>query len=354
MTAYAARAEAGLGMLGGLFGVDLAASAGPAAAALFGRWGHRESRGAAAGSGPPPYEYSVALGDRAEIRLFFRPLAPAGDSSPAASWEQGWRTLDGLSRDHGVPLTRARLLADLFEPVSADAATGMCLAAAVEPGGVTGVKVYFDGMAQGVARNRDLMAAAMSRLGFEAAWRRLEPRLPAFLPSFSVDLLDRPDARAKLYAVVPDATSAEIEDRVAGLPGYAAGTAAAFGTALSARRDGALAGTRARPMLCWSMTAPVTRHPDDVTLYLPFREYVPDGRDARERLAALLPPDRLAPVAALGEHASGDGPPVNPFHWAAVKLRRAPANLTLYIGADLTDLPAGSAPGRARTPAGAA
>ena len=345
--AYAGRARAGLTRLGEIFGLDagFGGYARDAVTALFQGWGDRVSQSGGAAPGPAPYEYSVALATgHTEVRVFLRPLPATGAVSPAGSWEQGWRTLELLGRDAGVPVDGVRHLTDLFRPTSPQAASGLLLAASVAPGGVGGVKVYLDGVAAGLADNGRVMGEGLARLGYGSAWQWLQRHYPQglrqLMPSLAVDLVPAPAARTKLYTFVQESSPAELERHLRALPGYASGTAADFADAVGGSDPAVFASTRARPMLCWSMTARSREHPDDATLYLPFREYVPDPRRALERLAALLDPDQLDRVAALCAHTAATGDPVNPFHWAAIRLNRPRrSGLTLYVAAGLVDPP---------------
>ncbi|MFJ5681002.1 tryptophan dimethylallyltransferase family protein [Streptomyces sp. NPDC093097] len=341
---YADRAVRGMRYLGDVLelGPGFAASTADAVALLFGSWGHRTSRGieesekARRGA---PFEYSLVLdADRVDVRIFFRPLAPNGATTARASWQQGWRTLETLE-DRGVAeLVHARTLRDLFQPRSDRAAFGLCTAVSVRPDGIGASKVYFDTMAAGIERNRDLVGEALDRLGHGPAWRWLQEHdphglahlIPAF---FSLDLHTSPRARVKFYTTVDERSTSALAARVGELSDTARSTAAAFVDSMSADSSQALAGPGVRPTLCWSMTSRSDAQPDDATLYLPFNRYAPDREDALSRLRKLLAPALYPKMENLVRATEVE----NPFHWAATKLNRTGSALTLYVAADIVE-----------------
>ncbi|MCQ4040471.1 hypothetical protein ACFOSC_29090 [Streptantibioticus rubrisoli] len=284
-------------------------------------------------------------GDRVDVRLFFRPLAAEGATDADASWEQGWRTLTRLEQRDRAHLERARGLGDLFRPRSRQAAFGLCLAASVQPLTVGRVKVYFDTLAAGTERNRQVLAEALNRIGLGAAWSWLQEHDPAgmthLMPAFfALDVDGSPDARVKFYTTVAERSASQLAARLAPFSDTARRTAAGFleNTAVDAAE--ALAQPGVRPTLCWSMTARCHHRPVDATLYLPFNQYAPEGGQTLGRLRKTLAPRHFRAIERLvTRHAAVVPPnePENPFHWAATKLVRDRESLTLYISAAAVD-----------------
>ncbi|MFF2956593.1 hypothetical protein ACFVVU_35275 [Kitasatospora sp. NPDC057965] len=368
---FGGRAARGLRLLSGMLGLgpDVAAAVDDAVPLLFDGWGHRDSR--CSDSADPtarvaPFEYSVVLGGGApELRIFLRPLPPAGDTTALGSWEQGRRILAALERRGFASTGRAAALYDLFRPVDRQASFGLCLAASVRPGGLSGVKVYFDTLAQGRARNRELVGEALERLGHGEAWRWLRRNDPASIevpmPAvFSLDLVESPAARAKFYTTVTERSAERLEERMARLSPAARRRTAALLAALPVAGPQALAAPGIRPTLCWSLTARCPGRPEDAALYLPFNHYTPRPEAASARLAGLLAPESRGLVEALVTHCAAapggggaggggadgggadGGGAGNPFHWVAAKLARPDRELTLYLSADRVDAAAGA------------
>ncbi|MFJ6137264.1 tryptophan dimethylallyltransferase family protein [Kitasatospora sp. NPDC092286] len=348
---FAERAARGLRWLGEALalGPGFGTAVDAAVPLLFDGWGHRDSRGsdpADPAARVAPFEYSLVLGDgEPELRIFLRPLPPAGNTTALGSWEQGWRILAELERQNVATAGRAAVLRDLFRPVSRKASFGLCLAATVRPDGLSGVKVYLDTLAQGLARNRELVGAALERLGHGEAWRWLRAHDPASIevpmPAvFSLDLVDSPAARAKFYTTITERSAGELEERMARLSATARQSTAALLDALPAAGPQALAAPGVRPTLCWSLTARHPGRPEDATLYLPFNHYTPHAAPTLARLGGLLAPavrGRVEALVARCAAAAPEGSAANPFHWAAAKLDRADGELTLYLAADRVD-----------------
>ncbi|WP_409473660.1 hypothetical protein [Streptomyces sp. HC307] len=234
---------------------------------------------------------------------------------------------------------------DLFAPRSDQAAFGMCVAATVRMSGVADPKVYFDTLASGADANRRVIGAAMERLGHGAAWRWLQRHdpegmarlMPAF---FALDLHDSPRARTKFYTTVDERSGDALQDRVGRLSPAAGRGAADLLEALSTDGSASLAAPGTRPTLCWNMTE--GERPADATLYLPFRSHTPSGREALDRLRPLVRPEHLHRLTRLVTDVQ-DEEPVNPFHWAAVKLNRSALGpLTLYVSAEFVDRASGA------------
>ncbi|MFI5618532.1 tryptophan dimethylallyltransferase family protein [Streptomyces sp. NPDC051567] len=345
---YTGLAVDGLRYLGEVLGLGdgFDAAAGECVGTLFGGWGHRVSRDT---GGPgtrqdavstAPFEYSLVLdGDRVDVRIFFRPLAPRAPTSALGSWDCGWQTLAELERRGVARLERAREIAGLFQPRSEQAAFGMCLAASVRASGVASPKLYFDTLAAGTERSREIVGAALDQLGQGGTWtwlRRHDPQgmahlMPAF---FALDLDDSPNARIKFYTTVAERSTAELESRLTPLSRTAGSAAASLVADLAPEGSEALVVPGVRPTLCWSMTSRDEARPDDATLYLPFHLYAPELRDVVNHLGRVLTPGLQARVGRLvRDHAAAVEGRANPFHWVAARLAHGRRALTLYVSA---------------------
>jgi DMATS type aromatic prenyltransferase len=236
-----------------------------------------------------PFEFSLALEDgHPELRM----LAEAqGDGTPLSNWAAAWHLTEQLGRIYGVSLTRARLIADLFEPSDDSVAFGLWHAACLRPGRAPMLKLYLNPAARGPELVDATIKEAMTRLGqldcYE--WLREHAMLRGDKDTFaylSIDLGDHAEARTKVYIAHRDATAYEIEHAMADVaehePGDVIESCVALADTCGPFTD--------RPLLtCFAFVAG-KREPITATLHLPIRCYSNNDQVVLERVGQYLSP----------------------------------------------------------------
>jgi hypothetical protein len=245
-----------------------------------------------------PFEFSLALEDgHPELRM----LAEAqGDlSTPLSNWAAAWQLTEQLGRVYGVSLTRARLIADLFEPTVDKCTFGLWHAACLRPGHAPTLKLYFNPAARGEEFVDASIKEAMTRLGqlecYE--WLREHAMLRGDKDTFaymSIDLGDHAQARTKVYIAHRDATAYDMEHAMGAAPGYMPGDAVEFCVAMA----DTCGSFPERPLLtCFAFVAG-QREPITATLHLPIRCYSDNDQVVLERIGQFLSPTEAALHAA--------------------------------------------------------
>jgi hypothetical protein len=239
-----------------------------------------------------PFEFSVALEDgRPELRL----LAEAqSDSSTAMSnWAAAWQLTEQLGRIYGVSLTRARQIADLFEPTDNNSVFGLWHAACLRPGLAPTLKLYLNPRARGDALVDASMEQAFARLGQSDSyqWLREHALLRGAKDRFaylSIDLGDQDDVRTKVYVAHHDAVASEVERVMEAVPGHVAGDAVMFCDAMASGPF------RQRPLLTCMAFVAGKREPSTCTLHIPIRCYANNDQIILDRVRRFLSPTEAA------------------------------------------------------------
>ncbi|HEY2764601.1 MAG TPA: tryptophan dimethylallyltransferase family protein [Pseudonocardiaceae bacterium] len=235
-----------------------------------------------------PVEFSLSFlrSERPELRFLVERLAPDVNAGRATRW-----FTEQLAHRYGLALDRFDAVAGLFLPAQPRGRFSLWHAVVLRADGRHHFKVYFDPTARGEDRAPALVAAALERLGLGAAGRTVVA--PAFGPGprpdrfmfFSLDLHAGPLSRTKVYVAHHGAGPADVERTTRAVPAAVPGAAAEFCRLVG----GGQGRFDARPLLsCYSFLGDDGDSPSGYTLYLPIRDYAPDDKVARDRVATLL------------------------------------------------------------------
>jgi DMATS type aromatic prenyltransferase len=237
-----------------------------------------------------PFEFSIALEDgRPELRMLAE--AQGALATPMSNWAAAWQLTEQLGRIYGVSLTRAHLIADLFEPTGGNSVFGLWHAACLRPGRTPTLKLYFNPAARGSDMVDASIKEAMTRLGQLESyeWLREHAMLRGDKDTFaymSIDLGDHAEARTKVYIAHRDATAFDIEHAMSGVDENEPGDAIECCVALA---DTCGPFTQ-RPLLtCFAFVAG-KREPITATLHLPIRCYSGSDQVVLERIGLYLSP----------------------------------------------------------------
>ena len=145
-----------------------------------------------------PVEFSVQFRQGShDLRMLFE---PQGDPASAQTyWRSGVRMTRWLARRWKARVEPALAIESLFRPL-AKARVHLAMGHAVDIQAERPMfKVYYNAMARGAGRSREIVGEALSRLGFEKTWTRFAPALGAQdrLELLALDLAE--PARVKLY-----------------------------------------------------------------------------------------------------------------------------------------------------------
>ena len=304
-----------------------------------------------------PFEFSVAFeGAAPELRILSETWAPR--PTMTANWHAALAFTETLAFSLGLALDRLRAVQDLFAPTLSTPRFCLWHAACFRPGAPPEIKIYLNPFARGPALSRSLVLEALERLGFRGAWRYLPAESASVRTIYwGMDLpSSRPVApgeraisapRVKVYTAYHGSAPEEIEAGLRVASGHVPGQVTAFCEAM--RGEGAGARRRSseppRPVqTCLSFTdrgAP----PTTGTVYFPVRAYADSDFEVRERVLAIMEPERAAlyerVLAAFADRPLTDGVGMQSY----VSLRQAPGprRLTVYLSPEVF-----SVAGRAR------
>ena len=172
-----------------------------------------------------PIELSVQFSPTAAaVRLLLEPQADP--ASPETYWEAGATLTRWLASRWNARINTALGIERLFKPTNS-AGVYLAMGHAVEFRRKSPVfKVYYNAMAQGPSRSRQIVGKALSRLGFQKYWRSFEALLGPLdrvellalnlTKSMRVKVYFRPlqaslDRIADLYAISENAAAGDVE-----------------------------------------------------------------------------------------------------------------------------------------------
>lgn len=223
-----------------------------------------------------PFELSVQIESGSpELRVLVEPLRDPANVT--ASFEGALAIAGTLAARYGVDITPLRHVAPLFAPVAGNAPRFLLwYAVHLTPQGPL-FKAYLNPEMHGLDRARELVEAALRRLGLEEAAPSLGAALDPGnrIPYFSVDLCAADRARAKVYVAHPHRSEQAIESAAIGSSNFRRGQILRWIQALADRSPT----DEERPIL----TCHAFRHAaaaPEVTLHLPIRCHVTDDREA--------------------------------------------------------------------------
>ncbi|MFC3997348.1 tryptophan dimethylallyltransferase family protein [Nocardiopsis sediminis] len=272
-----------------------------------------------------PFELSASWsGGAAELRITGEVLAdPPG---PAANQELAWAHLRAIAGRPGVDLSQVLALEDLFRSATPREHYWMMHGVAVRPGADPLFKVYLDPHVGGSGQARDVVGAAMARLGLGEAWQRTIDHADAFggagrIGALALDLTAPDRARVKVYLQYPVHDARTIDRQAAIADGHVPG---AFAAALEAITGHSAPPFGKPPTTCFAFRQGGSA-PAGAMLYVPMIPEFPDDLSARDRTAAFLRKEGIdpAPYTAFLD-ASADLPLASTRNQNFVAYRPAP------------------------------
>jgi DMATS type aromatic prenyltransferase len=145
-----------------------------------------------------PVEFSAQFRQNGhDLRILFEPQADP--ASPQSYWRAGTRMTRWLAARWKARVEPALAIEPLFRPLArARVHLAMGHGVDIQTAGPM-FKVYYNAMARGATESRELVAEALSRLGFERTWTRLAQNLDEQdrIELLALDLAE--PARIKLY-----------------------------------------------------------------------------------------------------------------------------------------------------------
>lgn len=235
-----------------------------------------------------PIEFSTAIGGEPELRI----LVEALSATPTlTAMQQSARDLtQRLQREFGVATNRLALVDDLFFPANPEGETAMMHAVIFRPGQAPDFKIYLNPMIRGVDNAPEVLQEALAKLGFGRAWRSVESFARRGFESdrivyMSLDLLDTPHARVKVYLRQYDATAREIDEAMTVAHRHVTGHVESFCYDVSGhagRFDAQALGT------CLTYIAEDDERPTSATFYVPLWTYSENDEVTRRRISATL------------------------------------------------------------------
>ncbi len=235
-----------------------------------------------------PYEFSVVLSPRPEVRLLWDNEGSA--RAPAYAVPTALDAHRTLCRRLGANQERFDQIRDLFAPDMPEESFVLWHAIRLLPFEATPeLKVYFNAQIRGRLMAPALVEAALDRLGFPGAYARLMkamqrgPELDE-IRYLALDLCGGEAARVKVYVFHHQPTPAVISEAASAAPSADATGIAAFFEGLSEGRapSGGFA-----PATCLSFVAG-RDDPSAATLHFPVRGYVRNDEEVSDRLRAVV------------------------------------------------------------------
>lgn len=248
-----------------------------------------------------PFEFSLALNGRSEsVRILTEPQ-DTEQPSLAASWRLATEVNEELASRWGAGLQSYSKVAELFEPTAGDEGN-FCLwhSAILEAGGPQ-FKVYLNPAVHGTEGGERVLSAALGRLGLTEAWASIAKNalrrgdLDQTL-YFSLDLVDGPHARVKIYVAHRSSTAEDIIEALAPCPGFDANSVRSWLQQLMGSMGPFL---DRPPITCFALQGD---NPGlhSATLHLPVRCYLSEDFEIARRVCRLLKfPQQVSFMRAL-------------------------------------------------------
>jgi DMATS type aromatic prenyltransferase len=249
-----------------------------------------------------PFEFSLAIDGSAEVvRILTEPQDPR-DPTLLGSWRAAQDVHEMLAGRFGASFAQHGEITDLFAPTASSRARfGVWHSAILDGAHSPHFKLYLNPAIHGREDAPALLGAALARLGLARTWadfaratfRRGALDAPVYL---SLDLLDTPDARVKIYMAHDGATSRDVVRALGGSAGFEPALVQTWCRALLGG-DGPY---DARPPITCFALRPGNVELHSTTLHLPVRCYLPDDFEVARRISRLLGlPQRVRYMRAL-------------------------------------------------------
>jgi len=234
-----------------------------------------------------PFEFSLVLGPvgarrTPELRVLAEP--PDHDKGLAGTIASGRSLAKTLQKEHGAHLARLDAVDDLFLPADPQGPFALWFAANLGPDGSPSFKVYLNPRVRGPGRAGALVEEMLERLGMHDSWEvvsRASRRGPDRdeLRFVSLDLVDSPTARVKVYTFHHAASVGDLE-HVMGLAQYSDPELLRAFCRTVTGGEGLLNGER-QVGTCLSFVGNEAR---TCTVHVPIRSYAGDDETARARI----------------------------------------------------------------------
>jgi DMATS type aromatic prenyltransferase len=240
-----------------------------------------------------PVEFSIQFRRQSsELRMLFE--SQGDPASPQTYWRRGTWLTRWLARRWNAHVEAAAQIEPLFAPARNTEMLVVIGHGVQVHRGHPVFKVYYNAMARGAGRARDVVGEALVRLGFERSWRRIEQVLRPLdrVEIVSLDLTAR--RRVKVYVRPLEAE----RDHIARL--YALSEASKATDVARAWRaiHPAAAPERMRPVfVTYNLTEPASVRPSRASLSIPLFPGVADDAEARRRVSRLMREFGIAPAA---------------------------------------------------------
>ena len=304
------------------------------------------------GNDHAPFEFSVAFVGT-ETRLRF--LVEAQSTSPGfpAVRDACLAVQDAVTECGADPEAYQRVR-DLFLTDVPQARFALWHAAAIAPG-PSFVKAYLNPQIHGADHAETLVERAFERLGLRGAWPQVrdvfrDRVVPGSIspeglrgneiPYFAVDLLPAQRARSKVYLYPAGATARDFERLAALRPSYVPGEVTAFCRAMT----GSTGPYTDHPLCAYVAFTGTDPTPSDVTIQIPMPAYVPDDREARDRIVEYFRTRGLPTASYLRALGAATRRPLTAgrgLHtYVSLRTGRTPAHVTTYFAAELYDVQA--------------
>ncbi len=284
-----------------------------------------------------PYEFSLAIdGSNPELRFLVE--AQASQPSLSTNWEKTREVNATLEARYGISLDRLRAIESFYTPLDRSCRFGAWHAVCFRKGAKPDFKIYLNPQAQGKKHAFVIVAATLSRLGFDDAYSMVADRPGDEIKYFSLDLAERTGARVKVYTVHHDATAQDIEAALSGARDYQPGQVANFCRAMGGS-DGPYDQRPVQTCLSFTDGNPT---PTTGTVYFPVRSYADSDLDARDRILTYLDEESASIYTrALGSFANRpleDG--VGMQTYASLRQYAGPRRVTVYLSPEVFNVEA--------------
>ena len=282
-----------------------------------------------------PFEFSLAIdGGRPELRFLVE--AQASQPSLSANWEKAREVNTALEARYGISLDRLRAIESFYTPMDRSCRFGAWHAVCFRKGSKPDFKIYLNPQAQGKKHAFVIVAATMSRLGFDEAYSVLAERPEDEIKYFSLDLAENAGARVKVYTAHHGAYSPDLEHALSYARDYVPGEATRFCRAMTGG-DGPFGG---RPVLTCLSFVDGNPMPTTGTLHIPVRAYADNDLVARDRIIEYLDQESASvyskALEAFANRPLGDG--VGMQAYASLRQQSGARRVTVYLATELYDV----------------
>lgn len=236
-----------------------------------------------------PFEFSIGVSDGApEVQVYVEPLGEPPE--PAYNMIAGRAALVLLAHEARASLDRLQAVEDLFFPDAPQPPFSLWVGASVMPGREMLLKVYLNPQVRGPESAPELLTECMKRLGFGAAWERIESALSLRdgrdeATIVCLDLSSANHSRVKVYVRHHEATLRDVSAIASLANRHHESDVATFYSILA---GGITRFLRKGPITELAFLDAAAVGPSEASLEFPIGSYVATDADARERILRCL------------------------------------------------------------------